>query len=178
MYKKILFYFLIIFLLSAWQISLINSLPSWFSNLNIILLALVYAVGLSKKVFIWCLVVFAGLFLDFILFSPFGLYLLGIMITTLVIHFLHINFLTNQSLYTYIALTGFAVIFFRIWSYLFYTISYFLLDDNNYIVFNNVFWLNQLSAIILNIILTTIVFYFLTFISKRLTPVFLVSKTK
>jgi len=178
MYKKILLYFIFIFLLSAWQISLVNSLPTWFSNLNLILVIAVYAIGLSKKIFTWCLAIGAGLFLDLVLFSPFGLYLLGIIVTIFTIHFLHINFLTNQSLYTYIALVSVATIIFRIWVYLFYALSSFFINIDSQIVFNNIFWLNQLSAIILNVIATAIIFYFLTFISRRLTPVFLIPKTK
>jgi cell shape-determining protein MreD len=178
MYKKILLYFLIIFLLSAWQISLVNSLPTWFNNLNVILVIAVYAIGLSKKIFTWCLTICSGLFLDLILFSPFGLYFLGIMITILAIYFLHINFLTNQSLYTYVALIGIATIIFRMWSYSFYILSSFFINIDSKIIFNNVFWFNQFSALVLNVILTTIIFYILTFISRRLTPVFLIPKTK
>lgn len=169
---------MIVFILSALQISLVNSLSGIFSNLNLILIFLVYAVGLSKKIFTWCLAFGAGLFFDLTLFSPFGLYLFGIVITIALVYFLHINFLTNQSVYTYLVLIIAATVTFRIWSYLFYSLNSFFANIDTYIILNKIFWFNQLSAIFLNVIFTAILFYFLAFISRRLRPVFLLPKTR
>jgi rod shape-determining protein MreD len=176
MYKKVLLYFIIVFLLSALQISLINGLPANFNNLNVILVILVYAVAMSKKIFSWCLAFGAGLFFDLFLFSPFGLYTLGITLTIFLVYLLHINFFTNQSLYTFLTLVIFATIIFRTWSYLFFGLNAFFINIDNYIVLNEIFWYQQLFALILNVSLTIIIFYFLSYISRRLTPVFLMSK--
>lgn len=173
MYSRIFINFLLLIGLVIIQISFINGLPTVFKNINLIIIVLVFILGLVgfNSAFWWA--VGAGLFLDIFSFLPFGINLLCLLATLLLINFLLTNFFTNRSLYSFLVLNFFYTLIFR-----FFVISLNYIVDSfakkNFAIHYNLnFLINESSALILNFILVVIIFYLLSFLSVRFKPVFL-----
>ena len=176
MYSKIFLNALLIIGLVAIQQSFINNLPAWFNNLNLVLVILVFILGLSDfKLALWW-AIGLGFMLDIFSFSPFGVYLICLSLTVGLIYFLLVNFFTNRSLYSFLALTILATVCYNLF---FYSIIY--IDrqvSRSEIAFGlgiN-FWQTKLVELGLNMLSALIIFYLINFISNRLKPVFLVKR--
>ncbi len=178
MIGKILANVFLISFLGLIQLSLISSLPVWFSQINIVLVVLVFilATFAFKLAVLWAL--FIGLILDLFSFLPFGSLTLALVATTLFAYFLLNNFFTNRSLYTFLALVSFSTLFFFLLNSAINYLNVFLgktiFSPRNLIdMFLAVFF-----QIIVNLLVTIIFFYLFNFISQRLKPFFLVNRTK
>jgi rod shape-determining protein MreD len=176
MLKKIIIYLFSILLVFIIQWSFINALPFYLDNLNFILIVLIFILGIAgiKNALIWAMGV--GLLLDIYSFLPFGTYLVIFFIIIIFTNLLLNNLFTNRSLYSFVALTSFAIIIYEVIlfaAYFFYS----LMNEN--VIFPNYgfdFWLNELIKLSLNLCIVFIIYYFLTFFTKRLRPVFLTRK--
>ncbi len=153
------------------QISFISALPSWFSNINIVLVTLIIILvfGNFRTALLWAVIV--GALWDMFLFSLFGLNIFALLISISLANFLLENFLTNRSLYTFLALTMFTSLLYELSIFLvtFLFSGYFIslkLPSN--------FWINELSKIAVNMILAFALFYIISFFSKRFKPMFLI----
>ncbi len=154
--------------------SFISSLPSLFSNLNFILVIIIFILVLInfKVAFYWSIGL--GFFLDIYSFFPFGFYLFCLLVTLLFTNFLLNNFFTNRSMYSFLALTFFSTIFYV---FSFNSMKFFLqvfAHQANFFVFTKEFWIKSAFQILLNLVLVIILFYLVNFASHKLKPVFLV----
>lgn len=173
MYGKIIFNALLITSLAILQLSFFNSLPGWFSGLNVSILVIVFILGLGTfNMSLWW-AIGLGLFFDIYSFSPFGFYLFSLIAMVFVSNFLLINLLTNRSLYSFLVLTFIA---FFVYKLFLYTLNYLfsLFGKNNLdLTVNFDFWANELKSLLVNLLIVFIAFYMVNFLSKRLKPVFL-----
>ncbi len=109
-YIKIFFNALFIIILVVFQISFIDGLPTYFNNLNLPLVTLIFILVLGglNPAFWWSLGI--GFMFDIFSFMPFGLFTICYFLTIILTHFLLINFFTNRSLYSFLTLTFFATV--------------------------------------------------------------------
>jgi len=174
MYSKIIVNIILILSLVIVQLSFISGLPMGLDNLNLILVVLVFILGLiNLDLAIWW-VIGAGVLLDIFSFLPFGVYLICLSLMIIIINFLLVNFFTDRSLYSFLALTGLATL---IYEFSFGAFSYLTLrisgNEMNFVL-NKSFWLAKLSQLSLNLAVAFVIFYLVNFVSKKLKPVFLV----
>jgi len=157
------------------QLGFINSWPFWFDRINLVLLALILFLFFFDFKTSWPLVLIMGFFLDALSFEFFGAYSLTLFFTLLISDFLLINFFTNRSAYSFVALTFFATIFYDFSFYSLVYLSKFLEDKTLFLLTAN-FWIGLILEIILH---TSIIFLFFTIMNlttNRLKPVFLDKK--
>lgn len=178
MYSKIILNIILILFLVIIQLSFISGLPAGLNNLNLILVILIFILGLVNLDFAVWWTVGVGLLLDIFSFTPFGVYLLCLCLIMIVADFALTVFFTNRSLYSFLALISLTTAVYEI---LLTTIGYLvelMSKEGTGLILNQSFWLSKLSQLSLNLIAAFVIFYFISFISKRLRPVFLVGHTK
>lgn len=174
MLKRIVLNFLIVLGLSTAQLAFIGGLPDIFSGLNLVIAALVFTLALKDFTSAALIAVGIGFIEDIYSFHPFGLHLISLFLTITLINFLFVSFLTNRSLYSFIALVTLAnLIYIFVQEALTLGLNYYSGGGGGLALGMN-FWTNAVYAIILNLFLTVIIFYLINFISQRFKPVFLV----
>jgi len=176
MYGKIIFTILFTVFLVATQLSFISGLPAGFSNVNLILVSLIFisVIGGSKFSVWWA--IGAGLFMDILSFLSFGTYLLSLVAIALLIDFSLKKWFTNRSLYTFLALTILATVSYSILIKLSSYLMHFLSGSGFILILNEKFWTNELSQLVLNLLSVAVIFYFFNLLSIKLKPVFLIKK--
>jgi len=177
MYLKIFLNSILIIFLLIFQISFISSLPGVFSNINILLIFLVYMLMISNLSSALIYAIALGALMDIFSFSFFGAYLGSYIFSIIIVNFLLVNFFTNRSLYAFIAL----IISASILSFFFITIIsniIFIFSGDLLISFNKQFFSSVLEQLILNSIFMVLIFYLTNFLSNSFRPVFLVNKKK
>ena len=174
MIKKIFINLLALIIISVIQIGFIKSLPDFWSSFNLVLVVLIFileAKGLIASLW-WGLGV--SVFYDLYFFYPYGFSAIVIEMTLLAAYALLVNFFTNRSLYSFLALVFFATIFSKFF-------SYFLASILNLMNIQTVF-LEKVDALffkqggqelILNLMAIIILFYVMNFLGNTFKPVFL-----
>ncbi len=176
MYKTIianLFFIIILFLIQA---NFLSGLPV-LNNLNLILIISIFILSLRGLEFSinWLLAI--GFLLDIYSFLPFGVHLVSFCLAVILINFLLVNFFTNRSLFSYLALVVCATIFYEIFSQAMVNFLNFIGGRELFFSFNQNFFKAELAQLILNLILTALIFYSLNFFNIKLRPVFLFKKS-
>lgn len=173
MYYKALLNFFFILLIFILQLAVFPGLPFSLGTANIIIIALIFVLALTDfTTAIWWAIAF-GFFLDIYSFNFFGIHLASLFITILFGNFLLVNFFTNRSFYSFLALVFFTTIFYQIVSGLIYFVQFYGQSEIG-IFFNKNFWLNILWGELINLLITLISFYLISFLSKKLKPAFLI----
>lgn len=175
MHYKIFLNIFFIVSLFALQISFVSGLPDFFTNLNVVLVFMLFAlvmIGLRSSLII---LMGVGLLLDVYSFSFFGVYTITLVMVLFFTNFLLVNFFTNKSFYAFLVLILISTFFFELFQGFFlYFFSILKNVSVDLFVFEKLFWLGLLFKIFLNIFLTFILFYFTNFLSQKLKPAFLI----
>jgi len=176
MYLKIFLNFILVIFLSIIHFSFMGNLPFNLFNINIILVAIIFTLALSDlKYALWQVVGFGFIF-DIYSFLPFGIYLISLSTSVLLINFLLKRFFTNRSLYSFCALIIFFTIFYEfIFNFFVYMFSI-LRENIIFFIFYKDFWVNVFFQIIFNLLAVFFIFYILNLFSDKLKPVFLLKK--
>jgi len=176
MYLKLISKILLIIILACLQIAFISGLPGFLSQVNLIIIALVFilAFGEVNDILIWSLGL--GIIFELYSFLPFGVYLLGIITAAFFIKILMTNFFTDRSLYSFLAITFFSIIYYDVCLALLSFLYHLIFHEAIIYPLNPQFWLNKLYLILVDLAAVFIVFNFINFVSKRLRPVFLFRK--
>jgi hypothetical protein len=178
MYSRIIFNFLLILAVSVVQLSLFSVLPRPFDSISIVVIALVFILimGEIELALWWALGM--GTMLDFYSALPFGTNIIALSATAFLLNFLLTYYLTNRSLYSFITMTALAVIANGIFKSLITTL--FDVYRGNGFIFNYSWALVsfELKAILANIVMMIILFYFTNLIGQWLKPVFLIRRSK
>lgn len=166
---------ILIILLSVVQLSFVSVLPGPLASLNLILVIFVFILVLGGlRLGLWW-AFGTGLVMDALSFSPFGSYVLSLTLTVAAVDFLIHNFFTNRSLYSFLALTFFFTLIFRLVFYLVGLIAQ-IFGNDHFSLINFHLWVSLAGEIALNLLAALIIFYLLNFLNKKLSPVFLVKK--
>ncbi len=113
-----------------------------------------------------------GFILDNFSFSIFGIHIISLILFAIIANFLLVHFFTNRSLYSYLALISLSTIIYEIFiTAAYYTIS--RLSGLNQFIFTAYFFTGKIYELILNLLITVVLFYLLNYMSKKLKPVFL-----
>lgn len=138
-------------------------------NLFLIFLVLVLFVGNFKNALIFAIL--SGLILDIYSSLPFGLYLVVLFLTVLILQPLVLNFFTNHSLYSLLALNIIGVV---VYNFLFWLAGSFLyLIGRNDFSFSSSFWLGVGWQLVIALAVASFIFYFLNKNSRLFKPIFL-----
>ncbi len=176
MYLKILGQIIFFSLIALFQIGFVGALSVWFSEINLILLVLVFFLGFNKLKTVLFWGAGMGLIYDLYTFVPFGAYIISLLITIFLAYFLMVNFLTNRSIYSFLILTSFAVFCFEFFSFIIINISGLIFNQEFLFVFNKAFFLYKIYGLFLNLFLMAIFLYLFNFFSPKFKPVFLVRR--
>lgn len=174
-YKIILNTFFILFVFVV-QISFISALPWYFSmlNLGVISLVLILIYADFEIAIVWSISL--GLLFDFYFFEPFGLYIFSFLCASLLIRFVFVGFITNQSLYSFLTLVVLALFLFQFFSQIFAYFLFFFNHEYLVVFFKSFFWEKILKQIFINFVFAFLIFQFFSFISDKFKPFFLIKK--
>lgn len=156
---KAIFYIILLFVVTAAQISFISGLPAWPAHLNIILVFLIALLLFGKNELLWPMAISAGLLLDSVSFYPFGTHLISICLTVAASGYLFERFFTHRSVYTFFALAFIATL---VYSFFFTAVScllIFLNPDALSVPVYRFFWLRTAKAALLNGLALSLIFY-------------------
>ncbi len=172
MYLKMFLNLFLVFLAVLSQISFIGKLPLRADQLNLLLVVILFVLVLFDFRFALVWALGGGFLFDLFSFLPFGFFMLVWLMSLYAAKFLLDNFLTNRSLYSLLVLGAFLSF---VYNFLFYTFGYAVeFFEQSYIfLLERVFWLNIIFEIIVNSIIIIAVFQVISFVSKKLNPVFL-----
>ena len=171
MWSKILLAVIAISLLTIIQISFLGNFGVYLKSFNLVLAALVILLFLVDFKSLIFFTLFSGFILDLYSSLTFGLFMISLFLTALVLEIFLFNFLTNRSFYSVISLGLLAVILFNV---IFLAISsaiyLFGLSDFYFNLRSWSSWLYQL----LNIsIILTVIFFIVNAFSKKFKPNFI-----
>jgi rod shape-determining protein MreD len=164
MYGKIIINISAILFVAMCQIAFVAGLPDIFNRINIAVIVLVFILSFSnlRLALYWALLL--GIVIDVYSFFVFGTYLLLFLIVTLCAYFLFINFFTNRSLYSLVALSILSSILFKLLlffsSFLVYSFGlkdYFLQIDLQ----------RELKTVVVESLLAVLFFYFFNYVNKN-----------
>ncbi len=176
MYLKIFINIFFLIILSIIHLAFINGLSGWMSELNIVVITLIFILGLCDfKIWLWWAFGF-GLIFDLYSFTPFGLNAIIFPVLVIIVNFFLTNYLTNRSLYSFIIGTFLFTLFYDLLFFIFEVIIYFFKAGES--VFSHSLLYNFLSGVIVNVVAVILVFNILNIFTKVLKPVFLGSGLK
>lgn len=159
--------------LSLAQFSLISALPWPWSNANLVVVAVIFAFLVLGRDRAWFLALTAGWFLDVWSFHPFGLSMLSLLASAVIVHLVLENWLTNRSLYSFLLLTVIAISA----DALIYNILSTILDwsgsSAQFFLISGAFWEFLIWSILLGAVIVGLFFNLLAVVSRRLQPFFL-----
>lgn len=154
-YLKVIKLFLVSFLFFIIQVSFLNSLNNSFFHFNLLLFLLVYILiskGFKESVIIGF---FVGFFLDIFSFTFFGVYTASILMALFLSNFLLLSFFTNKSIYSFLSISFFFVLFYNLFLYI---LLYFFARSS---FFSMIFFINFLKEVFFVVISIIFSFYFL-----------------
>jgi len=166
------FYALLILALVFFQLGLVNTLPYGFNRINLILLTLVILLFFFNSRTTLGIMIAAGFLLDVFSFNFFGIYMLTLAATVLLADFLLVNFFTNRSTYSFLALTFLATLFYNFCLYFLIYLTRFL-EDRVFFMFVGSFWLGLLIELGWSLGVILLFFAVMNLTTNRLRPVFL-----
>lgn len=176
MHKKYFFHILIIIIIFAVENSFLSGLPLYLNRLNLMLIALVFVLGLVNLTAAVLWSIGFGILLDIYSFSFFGINVVSLILTVLLVNFFLVKFFTDRSLYTFLALTGLATVICELLSSALGHIGGILSGKEIIATWNGDFFKAEFFQISFNLAAAFLIFYSVHYISKRLRPVFLLKK--
>lgn len=165
MWRIFCYLFISLFLVIC-QISFLNNLPPPWSYLNLLLGFLLFLAIISQRSFCWW-AIFIGLFLDLFSPLPFGFHLLTFCLLGIILNFLFLNFFTNQSLYSLLALATIGFLLYHSASILVTSFFYSAGVSNLTVIFRAAAFLNIFWQYLTNLLIIFIFFYFNQLLSLR-----------
>lgn len=166
---------ILIIILVILQLSFFNSFDYPINILNIFLPVIIFIAIIFNYQLALYWSFFAGLLLSLFSILNFGIILISLILTVIIINFLFANFFTNKSLYSLLILGSFSLI---IYNFLILVISlplYFLRFNKFFFSLNWSYIMNLFWQILFALFILTVMFLTFKFLSKKLHSVFLIS---
>lgn len=178
LYRQILINLILIMSLVMLQLAFVGELPGMLSDLNLVIVTLLFVLVLSglRHSIVWAIT--AGYLLDVLTFQSFGLYLVTLTLTILVAYFLLNSFFTDRSMYSLIVLTFLTTLINEIFWLLIVNLLKLIGLESSISFFNLDFLSNLIAQLVLNVIACVLIFQTVNFISHKLKPVFLIRSKK
>lgn len=171
---RIFFLFLLFSGVAIVQFSFIFSLPSVFSQINLVVIVLVFTLFFwGWRTGLYATVVL-GFWLDLYSFNFFGFYLLLLWLTVIFVNWILKTWLTNRSLYSFLLLILMATLAFGLASgFLFY---FSRVPGGGFFLWSGVFWSKLFYQAIWSELAGLLVFSLVGALARRFQPFFLESK--
>lgn len=172
---------ILIIILAIAQISFIGGLPGIAGDLNLALVVLIFILGFSGfgPAMFWAFGM--GFLFEVFSFLPFGAYLFSLIATVIIANFLLNYFFTNRSVYSFLALSGFASAAYGLSVYYFARVAgsarQVLISagaNSSAEITDKNFLFSIPKQICLNILITVVIYYIIYFLGKSFRPVFLI----
>lgn len=166
--------FLLAILIVFLQFSFIPSLPQSFQAINLPLILILLSLIFSGPHSSLLLALFFGFFLDSWHFYFFATYLLSFVGVVLSAQLILKNWLTDRSLFSFLALTAISSFSYNIiWNFLNFIFSLNGSNDSRFFLFSFGFLKQLFFSIFWSVLFCGLLFIFLSLVSHRLKPVFL-----
>lgn len=175
-YLQWLAYAIFFSLAAIFHSSFISALPPFFSAINLSLILLFFVLLFTNLNTALVTSILLGFWLDISTFSFFGLNTISLFMAIWTVNFLLINWLTNRSLYSFLALSAIGTV---AYNFLFYILLFFWQGsaaDNSFFLFSTNFWTSLLWQMLWSTIFMLLFFNLANSLSKRLKPFFLEKK--
>ncbi len=175
-YLSLAFYALLFSLVAIFHSSFISALPPFFSAINLSLIVLFFVLLFADLNTALITSLLLGFWLDIIVFSWFGLNSLSLFITIYIVYILLTNWLTNRSLYSFLALS---LIGTGIYNLLLNILLFFWRGKQEgapFFIISSSFWTTMLWQMIWSAIFIILFFNLANSLSKKLKPFFLEKK--
>jgi len=171
-YQLITFNVLAALILVFIQEGFLTGLPFGLASLNLTLIVLVFILVFTdlEAAFYWAIGL--GFILDLFTFYPFGVHLLSYGLTLLATFLLLEKFVTNRSLYSFLALITAASVFYQVFIVLISSLIN-LFSTSAGMDFGINYWMFAGRELVFNLAAAIAIYYFQNFLSNRLKPVFL-----
>lgn len=173
MLKKWLLFSISAVFLILLQTGFISGLPLCLKTLNLVVVSLVVIISVFGFEMASWWVIAAGFLLDIFSFTVFGVNIISLIFALIITEFLLVNFFTNRSLYSYLALTFIASFSYRFSILFLYYLTISSFEQKIIFNFNLSMLKYELCGFGMNLILIFIVFYIINFLSRSLRPVFI-----
>lgn len=168
---KIIFLAVIVSALAIWQLSFIYSLPSVFSQINLVVIALVFTLFFFGIRSALAVAVISGLWFDIYSFSFFGAYISIFILIVIFSEWILRSRLTNRSLYSFLLLMLAATV-----AYSFaYTILIYAagLYPGRFFLWRGSFWSDLFYQALSGEIISLLLFNLAAVLTRRFQPFFL-----
>jgi len=168
---RVAIYIFLASLIAIFQVSLISAWPSYFGQINLVLIVLIFTLFFfGSDSAAWLVLIFGG-WLGLFYFQFFAFYPLILLATALVSQLLLKNWLTNRSLYSFLVLISVATVVYNILAAaLFYLFvpgyGYFFLSASG-------FWLALLYQGAWSLLAALLLYHVAAALTKKLQPFFL-----
>ena len=172
-YFKAVILGIFLFVVMLIQVTVNGGLPLWLRHTNLILTAIIIIlIMLGFRAAAWASLFF-GLFLDYFSFRVFGVYTLSLFLSAAAADFILVNWLTNRSIYSFIALAALTVTGYNFLLYFLFYFSEVLFKDLDFFVFSGNFWLGLSLEVFSSCLLVFLFFFYHNSTTNRWRPFFL-----
>ena len=176
MYKRIIQY-LFLFLgagaLALAQFSLVSALPWPVNNFDLPVVAIIFAFLLVNRDRAWFLAAAMGWFLDILAFHPFGISIMALVLSAVIVYLILENFLTNRSLYSFLLLTVIGILSEAFLSNILLSIFDLSESTSRFFLVRGSFWESLGWSLLLGLVAVGLFFNLLAVVSRRFQPFFL-----
>lgn len=162
-------------LIAIIQASLFSAWPFFFSQINLVLIAAIFALFFFGSEIAWWLSFVFGFWLGMIYFQFFGFWLLVLIVTVLLSRLLLKNWLTNRSLYSFLVLILAATL---IYNFLAAAILSFLPGDGSFFLIQGIFWKSLIYQGFWSLIAGLLLYHLTAALTHELKPFFLESRKR
>jgi cell shape-determining protein MreD len=171
---QIIIFFTLSSVIAICQFSLINALPGFWGQVNLVLVAAIFILFF----FDWQSALFyatiSGFWLDLMSFEFFGLYLGALFLTCFLAYLILKNLLTNRSFYSFFTLIALATIIYNI---IIAVLFYFSFRENSLsLLASSSFYGALFYQVIWSLFLALALFNVANVLTKNFTPFFLVKR--
>lgn len=150
-----------------------GALPLWFRHLNLVLTSIIIIlIMFGFRAAAW-VSLFLGLLLDYLSFRWFGAYTISLFLSASAADFILVNWLTNRSIYSFIALAGLTIVGYNFLLYLLFYFSEVLFKDLSFFVLSENFWIGLALEIFWGCLLVFLFFFYHNSTTNRWRPFFL-----
>lgn len=174
MFKKVwpfIFLFLIISF-SVWlQVSLIFAWPSFFNQINLVLIVLIFTLFFFDFSSSLQAVIISGFWLDIYSFNFFGFYLIFFFLTILLADWILTSWLTNRSLYSFLLLIILTTLSYNIIINLFW--YFYNSNSSGFFLWQDSFWYAVSWQMVWGALAALLMFNLVGFVARRFQPFFL-----
>ncbi len=156
------------------QFSLISAWPSWFGQINLVLIFLIFTLFFfGFRVALWAAFVL-GFWLDLISFQFFGFFIIVLLTTAGLAQLMLKNWLTNRSLYSFFVLILAATI---LYNFLVACLFYFTAADyTRFFLVQKDFWLALFEQGAWSLLAALLSYHLVAALNRKLQPFFLEPK--